>query len=85
MGVKRLYKPYAEKLVTMLQEGDVHANVLVETLGILGNLPSLPDFGFEALVDKYDLISFLAEALQPEVVEDDIVSGGDGGWGSGWV
>lgn len=72
MGLKRMFKPYTERLVMMLQEGDVHANVLVEALGILGNL-NLPEFGFEALVDKYDLITFLAEALQPEVVEDDIL------------
>lgn len=50
----------------------MHANVLVEVLGILGNL-NLPDFGFERWVEKYELIHFLAEALQPEVVEDDIL------------
>lgn len=72
MQIKLMFKPYSENLVKMLQEGHVHANVLVEVLGILGNL-NIPDFGFERLVEKYELIHFLAEALQPEVVEDDIL------------
>ena len=70
-SVKRRFVPYVPELVELLK-ADVTSNVLVEVLGTLGNL-SIPEVDFEALVTEHGLIEFLAAAIRPDVVEDDIL------------
>lgn len=46
--------------------------LFVEVLGCLANL-SLPKFNFGDLVQRHDLLNFLAEFAKPGMVEDDIL------------
>jgi len=48
------------------------ADLLVELLGILGNV-NLPEISFARILVEYDLISFLQHHLQPGRSEDDII------------
>lgn len=43
-----------------------------QVLGTLANL-YIPEFNFEHLVQKHDLLNFISEFAQPGIVEDDIL------------
>ena len=48
------------------------AELFVEVLGCLANL-YIPEFDFQGLVRKHDLLTFLAQYAQPGAVDDDIL------------
>jgi len=69
--IKRKFLPFLQDLLGLLK-ADVTSNVLVEVLGVLGNM-TIAEVDFETLVQEHGLIDFLAAAIRPDVVEDDIL------------
>ena len=72
LELKRRYSPYVEKCVIILKADDVTAELFVEVLGTLANL-SVPEFDFQALAARHDLLNFLAHFARPGAVHDDIL------------
>jgi hypothetical protein len=72
LELKRRYSPYVEKCVMILKGEGVTADLFVEVLGMLANL-CVPEFDFQALASRHDLLNFLAQFAKPGVVDDDIL------------
>ena len=72
LELKRRYSPYVEQCVMLLKSKDVTADLFVEVLGTLANL-CVPEFDFQALAQRHDLLDFLAQFAQPGAVDDDIL------------
>lgn len=72
MELKRRYSPYVEQCVVILKAEDVTADLFVEVLGMLANL-TVPEFDFQALVERHDLLNFIAQYAAPGAVDDDIL------------
>jgi Kinesin-associated protein (KAP) len=56
----------------ILKADGVTADLFVEVLGMLANL-CVPEFDFQALASRHDLLDFLAQFAAPGVVDDDIL------------
>lgn len=69
---KRRFSPYVESGVMLLKAEGVTADLFVEVLGTLANL-CVPEFDFQALVRRHDLLNFLAKFAEPDAVDDDIL------------
>ena len=69
--LKQRFGPYVDQCILVLKS-DPKAEVFVEVLGCLANL-NLPKFNFGDLVERHDLLNFLAEFAKPGMVEDDIL------------
>ena len=69
--LKQRFGPYVDQCILILKS-DPKAELFVEVLGCLANL-SLPKFNFGDLVQRHDLLNFLAEFAKPGMVEDDIL------------
>lgn len=54
------------------QEDDIPAELFVEVLGTLANL-YIPEFDFLAVVERHNILEFLACYMTPSAVEDDIL------------
>jgi Kinesin-associated protein (KAP) len=72
LHLKRRFSPYIEQCVLLLKDQQITADLFVEVLGTLANL-CVPEFDFEALVERHDLLNFLAQFARPGVVDDDIL------------
>ncbi|CAG9461545.1 unnamed protein product [Pedinophyceae sp. YPF-701] len=72
VNIRKQFLPYVGTLVGMVK-ADVTSNVLVEVLGMLGNVGSLPGVDFAKILREHDLLRFLAAAVRPDMVEDDIL------------
>lgn len=70
--LKRRFSPYVEQCVVLLKAPDVTPDLFVEVLGTLANL-SVPEFDFQALAQRHDLVQFLAQFAAPGAVDDDIL------------
>lgn len=56
----------------LLRAPGVSSDLFVEVLGTLANL-SVPEFDFQALAQRHDLLNFLAQFAEPDAVDDDIL------------
>jgi len=72
MDIKRKFRNYIEQMVELLKAPNINSDLFVEVLGTLANL-YIPEFNFEHLVQKHDLLNFISEFAQPGIVEDDIL------------
>jgi hypothetical protein len=72
LELKRRFSPYVERCVLLLKANGVTADLFVEVLGTLANL-CVPEFDFQALAQRHDLLNFLAKYAKPDAVDDDIL------------
>ena len=72
LEIKRRFSPYVEQCVVLLKAPDVTPDLFVEVLGTLANL-AVPEFDFQALAARHDLVAFLAQYAAPGAVDDDIL------------
>lgn len=72
LELKRRFSPYVEQCVMVIKSDEVTADLFVEVLGTLANL-TVPEFDFKALVERHDLLKFLAQYAVPGAVDDDIL------------
>jgi hypothetical protein len=69
--LKQRFSPYVDQFIVILKNHP-KPELFVEILGCLANL-NLPKFNFGDLVQRHDLLNFLAEYAKPGMVEDDIL------------
>mmetsp|Transcript_18844 Transcript_18844/g.45016 ORF Transcript_18844/g.45016 Transcript_18844/m.45016 type:complete len:791 (+) Transcript_18844:200-2572(+) len=72
VDIKRMFAKYMEPLVQLLKAPGTSVDLFVEVLGTLANL-NIPEFNFDELIEKHELLNFIAEAAQQGVVDDDIL------------
>lgn len=69
--VKELFLKHIDALAAALLT-DIDDDMLVEILGVFGNL-IIPDLDYQQLLEEYSLLDFINEKLLPSAADDDIV------------
>ena len=70
--VKVQLVPHVVRLVHVLKDPQTTSDLMVEVLGILGNM-NVTEVDYGKLVQEHRLLPFISSLLQPGVVEDDIL------------
>ena len=70
-GIKRKFAEFISDITALARQTE-DPNLLVELLGVLGNM-TLTDVPFAQILTDYDMINFLHKHLAPGASEDDIV------------